>query len=158
VAGRSHPSLSAEEADDYREFLAQRAVDQGVAHLVDFEPASVDSPRLHRLLDEADVVLLPYDSAELVTSDVLAQAMAAGVPVVATRFPHAVELLGDGRGGILVPHNDATAIAAALTKIIVEPGVGAAMSAHNATFGTLRSWPAVAGKYRMVFDALTRPR
>lgn len=158
VAGRSSPELPAEEGDGYREFLAQRATDQGVAHLVDFEPTFVDPERLHELLCGADVVLLPYDSHEQVTSAVLTEALAAGVPVVATRFPHAVELLGDGQGGILVPQKDPAAIAAALTRIIIEPGVGAAMSAYNADFGTLVNWPTVAGEYRRLFDAVTRRR
>jgi polysaccharide biosynthesis protein PslF len=156
VAGRTHPELSAEEGDGYREFLAQRADDQGVAHLVEFEPTFVRPQRLRQLLREADAVLLPYDSHEQVTSGVLTEALAAMVPVVSTRFPHAVELLGDGQGGILVPHEDPAAIAAALTRIIVEPGVAAAMSAHNATFATVVSWPTVAGKYRLLFDAVTR--
>ena len=43
----------------------------------------------------------------------LIEAVAAGKPVVATRFPHAVELLGDG-AGILVPQQDPAAMAAAL--------------------------------------------
>lgn len=154
VVGQTHPDLSAEEADGYREFLAQRAAERGVAHLVEFEPAFAGPQRLRQLLREADVVLLPYDSREQVTSGVLTEALAAGVPVVSTRFPHAVELLGDGRGGILVPHENPAAIAAALTQIIVGPGVAEAMSAHNATFATRVSWPAVAGKYRLLFDAV----
>ena len=156
VAGRSHPGLSVEEGEGYLASLAQRASDQGVAHLVEFEPTFVHPERLRQLLREADAVLLAYDSHDQVTSGVLTEALAAGVPVVATRFPHAVELLGDGRGGILVPQKDPAAIAAALTKIIIEPGVGAAMSANNATFSGLVSWPTVAGKYRRVFDAVTR--
>ena len=45
----------------------------------------------------ADVVLLPYDSAEQVTSGVLIEAVAAGKPVVATQFPHAREVLAGER-------------------------------------------------------------
>ena len=54
------------------------------------------------IVSEADVVLLPYDSAEQVTSGVLTEAVAAGKPVVSTSFPHAVELLSSG-AGLLVP-------------------------------------------------------
>jgi len=156
VIGRTHPEIAAEEGAKYLEFLAQRAVDQGVAHLVEFEPTFVSPERLRALLREADVVLLPYDSRDQVTSGVLTQALAAMLPVVSTRFPHALELLGDGQGGILVPHEDSAAIAAALTRIIVEPGVAAAMSVHNSAFASLLSWPTVAGKYRLLFDTVTR--
>jgi glycosyltransferase involved in cell wall biosynthesis len=156
VIGRTHPEVAPEEGAKYREFLAQRAVDRGVAHLVEFEPAFASPQRLGELLRQADVVLLPYDSRDQVTSGVLTQALAAKLPVVSTRFPHAQELLGDGRGGILVPHEDPAAIAKALTRIIVEPGVAAAMSVHNAVFASLMSWPTVADSYRLLLDTVTR--
>jgi len=44
----------------------------------------------------------------------------AGKPVVATAFPHAVELLSEG-AGIVVPHRDAASIAEALRTIITRP-------------------------------------
>ena len=56
----------------------------------------LDQASLSRLIRSADVVVLPYDSTEQVTSGVLIEAVGAGVPVVATEFPHAVELLADG--------------------------------------------------------------
>ena len=70
----------------------------------------------------ADVVLLPYDSVDQVTSGVLVEAVAAGMPVVATGFPHAVELL-DGGAGIVVAHRDPVAIAGALRGIL-DPELG----------------------------------
>jgi len=156
VAGQTHPRVLAAEGESYREFLVRRAESQGVADLVEFEPGFISPRRLRELLGEADVVLLPFDSRDQVTSGVLTEAMASTVPVVATEFPHAVELLGDGRGGMLVPHKEPAAIAAALTRILVTPGLAAAMSAHNATMTSLVSWPAVASHYRQLFNALIR--
>jgi polysaccharide biosynthesis protein PslF len=51
---------------------------------------------------------------------VLVEALAARKPVVATEFPHAVELLADG-AGLLVPHGDPGAITAALRRVLTEP-------------------------------------
>ena len=53
---------------------------------------------LTALVQSSAVVVLPYDSTDQVTSGVLVDAIAAGRPVVATAFPHAVELLGSGAG------------------------------------------------------------
>ncbi len=156
VAGPVHTNIRARANDSYLDFLTRRAEGQGVSRLVDFEPGFVSPARLSELLREADVVLVPYDSQDQVTSGVLVEAMAARIPVVCTPFPHAVELLGDGRGGILVPHRDPAAIAAALTRILVEPKAAAAMSAHNAALADLVRWPAVAGQYRQLFNALLR--
>ena len=90
--------------------------------------------------------MLPYDSTELVTSGVLVEAVAAGVPVVATPFPHAVELLSDGPG-ILVPHRNPRALAAAVREVLTK---GAPVDRAP---GSLY-WPAVAGRYSALADRL----
>ncbi len=154
VAGQTHPKVAARDGERYRDSLIERAERQGIPHLVQFEPGFISMERLHVLLREADVVLLPYDSQEQVTSGVLTEAIAAGVPVVATAFPHAVELLADERGGLLVPQGDSAAIATALTRVITEPGLAQDMSAHNASLTTSVIWPAVASQYRQLFDSL----
>ena len=69
---------------------------------VEFDGRLPRGPRCTRRCRRADVVLLPYDSREQVTSGVLTEAVAAGKPVVSTSFPHAVELLSSG-AGLLVP-------------------------------------------------------
>ena len=66
---------------------------RGVGDMVAFEANYLDGPSLRRVVAQADVVVLPYESREQATSGVLIEAVAAGIPVVATAFPHAVELL-----------------------------------------------------------------
>jgi len=68
----------------------------GVADLVIFESSYLDPVSLHRVVAQADVVVLPYESRDQATSGVLTEAVAAGKPVVATAFPHAVELARPG--------------------------------------------------------------
>ena len=101
----------------------------------------------------ADVVLLPYDSTEQVTSGVLIEAVAAGKPVVATRFPHAMELLSDG-AGIVVPHRDPIAIAEALRRVIGSEKVAAAMSQAASVAAPGLRWSAVADEYRFLATRL----
>jgi glycosyltransferase involved in cell wall biosynthesis len=105
------------------------------------------------------VVVLPYDSREQVTSGVLIEAVAAGVPVVATAFPHAVELLTDDRG-LIVPHQDSAALAVAIRRVLTGPGpataeAGSARSRSASTAPTLR-WPAVAERYEALAHRLIR--
>ncbi len=50
---------------------------------------------------------------------VLVEAMAAGVPVVATDIPGYREVVRDGVDGLLVPPNDATALAGAIRRVLV---------------------------------------
>jgi glycosyltransferase involved in cell wall biosynthesis len=93
------------------------------------------------------VVLLPYDSTEQVTSGVLSEAVAAGKPVVATRFPHATEMLAGG-AGLLVPHRDPAAIAAALRWVITRGDVITKMAATATAAAPQLLWPVIADQYR----------
>jgi len=72
--------------------------------------------------------------------------VAAGRPVVATRFPHAVELLADG-AGVTVPHRNPLAMANALREVLTHPGRAEAMTAVAQRLGAELSWPAVAERY-----------
>lgn len=101
VAGQTHPKVVEREGESYRDHLHRLGAVLGVAHSVTYRPDYLDPATLGALIASADVVVLPYDSREQVTSGVLIEAVAAGVPVVATSFPHAVELLADGSGRIL---------------------------------------------------------
>lgn len=157
VAGQTHPRVVAREGERYRQSLHSQATSLGVADMVRFEPGYRDLDQLRRLVDGADVVLLPYDSVEQVTSGVLIEAVASQTPVVATRFPHAVELLADGVG-LLVPHRDPVAIADALRRVLTEPVLAAGMSASAAPLAAAVAWPTVAERYRRVADAVVERR
>ena len=108
---------------------------------------------LHEIVQAADVVLLPYDSREQVTSGVLIEAVAAGKPVVSTAFPHAVELLSGG-AGLLVERQDPPGIAAALRRILTDPALEAAMGAEAERIAPDLLWPAVADRYRALAAAV----
>jgi len=153
IAGQTHPRVRRESGEAYRLGLVSRARALGVSTLVRFERGFLDDAALQRLIHAADVVLLPYDSYEQVTSGVLSEAIAAHKPVVSTAFPHAVELLSDG-AGLLVPHGDGHAIGAALRRVLTEPQLAARMSAEAAKLAPGISWPVVAERYRSLVDDL----
>ena len=104
---------SATAGEAYRESLIARAAAAGIADLVLFDNGYRDTAAILAEIRRADIVLLPYLSREQVVSGVLVEAIASAKPVVATAFPHAVELLGEG-SGIVVPHEDSEAMAKAL--------------------------------------------
>ena len=95
----------------------------------------MDTDSLAAEIRRADIVLLPYESTEQVTSGVLVEALAAGKPVVATGFPHAVEMLANGAGA-LVPHSDSEGMATALRSVLSEPGVANRMATEAASIGS----------------------
>jgi glycosyltransferase involved in cell wall biosynthesis len=148
VAGRTHPKVLERHGESYRAGLHQLGAELGVAHAVDYRSEYLDDAALGALIRSADVVVLPYDSVEQVTSGVLIEAVAAGVPVVATAFPHAVELLTDGPG-VLVPHRNPRALATAVRKVLTKP----AQFRAEDDAATLR-WPAVAARYEALAEGL----
>jgi glycosyltransferase involved in cell wall biosynthesis len=158
VVGETHPRVANREGEAYRHALQTRAASRGIGHLVEFDGRYLDGASLGRVVQEADVVLLPYDSREQVTSGVLVEALAAGKPVIATGFPHAVELLGGG-AGLVVPHADGPAMAHALRRVLTEPGLAARLGQEAAALAPHLLWPAVADRYRSlardVMDART---
>jgi glycosyltransferase involved in cell wall biosynthesis len=88
---------------------------------------------------------------------VLVEALAAGQPVIATGFPHAVELLGAG-AGLIVPHRDPAAMAAALRRVLTEPGLAGRLGAAAAAVAPQLLWPAVAERYRALAGRLLEAR
>jgi polysaccharide biosynthesis protein PslF len=154
IAGQTHPRVLDRDGEAYRRALQARARSRDVADRVHFDGRFLPAAALARMISAADVVLLPYDSPEQVTSGVLIEAVTAGKPVVSTRFPHAVELLGGG-AGLLVDRKDSAGIARALQRVLTEPGLSARMSSYSADLAPQLLWPAVARSYRELAASLT---
>ena len=151
VAGQTHPKVRARHGEKYREGLQAQARHLGIADRVHFDDSYRDWPSLRTLVRSADVVLLPYESLEQVSSGVLVEAVASGRPVVATRFPHAEELLAGG-AGLLVSHGDVEAMTAALDRVLYEPGLAPRMAAAARRAAEPLLWPAVGAAYRAMVD------
>jgi glycosyltransferase involved in cell wall biosynthesis len=63
---------------------------------------------------------------------VLTEAMAVGVPIVAAECSAGVrECLDGGKAGLLVPPDDAPALAQALRRVLSCPALGTALSVHG---------------------------
>src|SRR5271165_3072016 len=147
VAGQTHPKVLLHEGDAYRDRLREQVRQAELGSCITFDGHYRNIRALASLVRSADVVLLPYDSTEQVTSGVLIEAVAAGKPVVATRFPHATEVLAGG-AGLLVPHRDPAAIAAALRSVITRGDVMARMAAAATQTAPRLLWPVIADQYR----------
>ena len=97
----------------------------GLADRVTFEGAQPHSVCL-QAISEAGLFVLPCRTAATGDKDgipvVLMEAMAAGRCVVAGRLPAIEELIDDGVSGVLVPGNDASALAAAIDALTGDIG------------------------------------
>ena len=146
VAGQTHPKVLAADGEAYRHALMEQAARNGVGASVFFDASYRDVESLTALIQSCAVVVLPYDSTDQVTSGVLVEAIAAGRPVVATAFPHAVELLASG-AGIIVDRDDPAALVLALRRVLVEPGLADRMAAEASRLAPSMCWSVVVGAY-----------
>ena len=151
VAGQTHPKVLAAHGESYRRDRMEQAGRHGISSSVTFDADYRDVQSLTALIQSSKVVVLPYDSKDQVTSGVLVDAIAAGRPVVATAFPHAVELLSSG-AGIVVDHDDPDAMALALRRILTRPELAANMAAEASRLAPSLGWPVIAGEYLELTD------
>jgi len=100
--------------------LRQRATRLGIVDAISFLGHCENIPSR---LASADLFVLPSRS-EAFPNAVL-EAMAVGLPIVASRIGGLLELIDDGRTGILVPPGDASALANAIAALMAN-AVGAA--------------------------------
>jgi glycosyltransferase involved in cell wall biosynthesis len=103
----------------------------GLASQVEFLGHVEDVPGLLR---GADAFVLPSLSEAFPNAAI--EAMAAGLPVVASAVGGLLDLIDDGRTGILAPAGDVSAFAAAIAGLVAEPArasrLGAAARAEVA--------------------------
>jgi len=157
VAGQTHPKVLAADGEAYRHARIAQASRNGVAASVVFDAVYRDVASLTALIRSCAVVVLPYDSTDQVTSGVLVDAIAAGRPVVATAFPHAVEML-DGGAGIVVDHDDPDALACALRRVLTDDHLAAGMAAAASRLAPSLGWGVVAAAYLDLMDRLLAGR
>jgi glycosyltransferase involved in cell wall biosynthesis len=96
--------------------MAQQAQNLGLANAVHFLGTRRDIPDL---LQAMDVFVLPSHSEGV--SLALLEAMAAGLPVIASRVGGLPEVVRHEENGLLIPVGDAAALAQSLTRVLEAP-------------------------------------
>lgn len=95
--------------------VASRLEALGIRHAVRWVPTVDGKPALARYFQDADLFVLPSKQEGL--GIVVLEAMAAGLPVVSTRCGGPEMLVRDGETGLLVPTDDAEAMAQAILRL-----------------------------------------
>jgi glycosyltransferase involved in cell wall biosynthesis len=106
---------------------------EGLAGRVSF-PGRVDA--VEDWLRAADVFAFPslYEALGIA----LVEAAACGLPAVASRTGGIVDVVEDGRSGLLVPPGDAAALAAGLRRLVADNGLARAMGQSARTIALAR--------------------
>lgn len=131
-----------------RAALEARRSALGIERDVAFPGYRADVPRL---LAGCDVLAMSSRSEGL--SIALVEAIARGVPVVATRVGGNDEIVSDRENGLLVPAGDPDALGSALATLLADPALGAAFSrAGRARYERRFRLEAMVDAYSRIYD------
>lgn len=129
--------------------LGRRADDVGVGARIQFR-GYVPYGGVAEALRGAAVAVLPLPDepvARYFTSPLkLFDYMAAGVPIVASDLPSLREVLRHGENALLVPPDDAGALAQAIERLLADPGLAARLAARAQHDAAGYTWDARAAR------------
>lgn len=116
-----------------RQQLEQQAETLGIRAAVDFRGAVADAREIYA---QADVLALTSDWEG--TPNVVLEALACGLPVVATRVGGVIELVQHGETGFLIEPHDEPGFAAALVRLLADAPLRQAFGKRARMFAELQ--------------------
>jgi glycosyltransferase involved in cell wall biosynthesis len=120
--------------------------------MVQLDERYIPAEEVGGLFDSADAVVMPY--LEATQSGIAAYAVSAGRGVIITGVGAMTEVIHDGENGLVIPPNDAVALADAMARIIREPGLAAKLArGAAATADAELSWDKIAADTVKVYQA-----
>ncbi|HET7292546.1 MAG TPA: glycosyltransferase family 4 protein [Vicinamibacteria bacterium] len=121
-------------------------------------PGTVPQAQVAAELEQASVVAVPFLKGAMTerhTSPIkLFEALAAGRPIVATDLPSTREVLADSQDALLVPAGDATALAAAIRRLIEDRELAERLARAAFDKAPEYSWDARAARIKALLEAL----
>jgi glycosyltransferase involved in cell wall biosynthesis len=132
--------------------LQERMVALRLAGVVSFTGFRPDAPRL---IAGLDVLVVPSrsDGSPLV----VCEAMAAGVPVVASRVGGLPDLVVHGDTGLLVRPEDPDDLARALVGLLLDPAAARALGIRGRHLASARSHVRLVDRMTEVYSAVAQP-
>jgi glycogen(starch) synthase len=116
----------------------------------------VEHTAVPAVLASLDLLVLPSAYEEM--GSILVEAMAAGLPVVASQVGGIPDVVHDGETGLLVPPGDVAALAAALDRLVAETGLRARLAAGAGSRVQAYAWPHLAARVAAVYQAVRKRR
>ncbi len=110
--------------------------------------AEEELPRYYR---SGDVFCAPNTGHESLGL-ILLEAMASGVPIVASRIPGFAAVVKDGEHGLLVPPRDSDALCEALKRLLSDAGMRRAMGRAAALHARSWSWDEVSSEVLAFYE------
>ncbi|MBR1132239.1 glycosyltransferase family 4 protein [Bradyrhizobium iriomotense] len=111
-----------------------------------------DADEIPGLFARSSAIVLPYTDAT--QSGVAAMAFGFGRPVISTSVGGLPDVICDGYNGLLVPPNNAEALAEAMSRLIVSDELRKSLTAGASAYGSTElSWDRIARQTSAVYES-----
>lgn len=150
-----HARLTVAGSGPQADLLRALVVELNVADAVTFT-GTLDREAMASLYRQSDVSINP-SLADNMPNSVL-ESMASGVPLVTTRVGGVPYLVRDGETGVMVPPGDAPAMAAAVLRVLGEPGLWQRLADAGLGEAQRYSWSKVGVQLSSVYQGAIAQR
>lgn len=133
---------------ELREMLEKQCEESGISDSVLF---TGNIPDVERYLWSAQAYLMSSDYEGLPQS--IQEAMAAGLPIISTKAGGVVDVVEDGKNGLLVECGDQAALTEAMKKMLLSPELCRQFSDHSVILAQKYSIESCAAQYKELYLA-----
>ena len=135
---------------EYRAGLDALAARLGIAAAITWTGRRPED-EVSRLIQAADVFVVPYDEGATIRRGSLMAGIAHGLPIVSTRAALRSAYLRDGENVSLVPPRDPGTLGARLATLLGSPDEAARLRRGARELAARFAWPRIAGETRRLF-------
>ncbi len=153
ILGQTHPCILSRDGEVYREKVEGIVRELGLEDNVMFVNSFLSEDYLSLYLAASDIYLAPYLNRNQTSSGCLAYALAHGMAVISTPYPHSEYELAHSNGVIISPHNSGE-IAEAVNRLLDRPTILVQLQQKAIEHMKARRWPQVAARYIDLFKTV----
>lgn len=135
-----------------RHDLPKLAKALNIADHISFEAQPPE--KMPSIYQQADIFVLPSIVEGM--SNAVLEAMASGLPIVATQIPGSEELITDGHTGLLVPASSKELLSAAILSLLKNSDLRKTLGQNARLDAEKRSWRSVAEAYLKLYTQIGR--
>ncbi len=157
VMGKTHPNIVRACGEEYRNFLKELVIQNGLEKVVSFRDEFLEEEQLRDMLTDVDIYITPYLNEAQITSGTLSYAVGAGTCVVSTPYWHADELLAEGRGRFF-GFGNAVELTTVLNDLLDHPEKITEIREKAYAFGKSMYWQEIGQDYLALFKKVLRSK
>lgn len=153
ILGKTHPNVRIHEGEAYRNKLQHIVKELQLQNHVRFVNEYLPINNLLEYLNITDIYLFTSKDPNQAVSGTFSYAASSGCPIISTRIPHAVEVLGHNNG-IIIDFEDYQQLAQSVIALLNSATKRETMASNGFQIMAATSWPNSAIKHAILFQQI----